>query len=98
MRALTISKSMDYSLRCNVDFKEHHLLAVIPKAGRITAVLLAPRHPEREYSYFCLNLRDNIHWYCTIEELMEACMRRGICNRFGARRLTRRYNRMKGGK
>jgi len=68
-----MSKLLDRYLRCSVDFSEFHLLDVIPKRNRETAVLLVPRHPERQYSYYALVLHDYSHWYCSFEALMRAC-------------------------
>ena len=91
---MRISKRMDYCLRCHVDFSEFHLLSVIPKPNKPTAVLLAPRKPEKENAYFALVLRDNGHWFGSLESLLDTCLELGYINKIGGRILTRRYGRM----
>ena len=92
---MTISKRLEKYLRCEVDFGEFHLLDVIAGKHTPTIVLLAPRKPEQEHAYFGMKIKGSGQWYISLEQLLGTCVDVGYMSRQRAKRLTRRYKRMK---
>lgn len=92
---MTISRRMEKHLHCGVDFGKFFLLDVIVRKHKPAVVLLAPKKPENENTYFGMKIKGSGQWYISLEQLLGTCVDVGYMSRQRAKRLTRRYKRMK---
>lgn len=92
---MKISRRLEHYLRhSTIEFKDNWLLAVVPQNKDEAVILTAPK-VEGLYKYFHLQYNGEGHYYSTIEQLANACVRDGYISPIEATLLIRRYNKLK---
>ena len=77
-------------LHGSIDFDTFHLLAVIPRKGKNSIILLAPRDTSKD-KFFNLQYGEFSTWYCSIDQLLEAADRYCKIGRYRCWLYRRRY-------
>lgn len=87
---MRINNRMERHLRQQIDFSVFHLLSVVPQAHGSTVILLMPRNTAKD-KYFNMKRGSESYWYCSLDQMLDACVEGGYISRVHAALLKRSY-------
>lgn len=92
---MKLPKKIEHYLRGNVDFDSFFVLDIAVQDKENAVLLLAPRDITTD-KFFCMQYHGHSYFYCSIENMMEACVKCQYLRPAAAKRLIRIYHKPAG--